>query len=82
MKVVTPAEFQALIDARAAENPAFARNTKMLFEHQGEWRKWPLHLQKDVFAKLGVDAVMMPLGPGGVLVDVGVAGTLKEDDRG
>jgi hypothetical protein len=72
LKFVTLSEFHALIERRGIENPAFARNTDMLFKHTDEWRKWPLHLQQDMFAKLGIAAIVMPLGPGGVVVSDGI----------
>ncbi len=74
-ETVSLTEFNERLMKRAATNEAFARNTAMLARSYGDWRKWPLHLQKDVFQKLHVGAVLMPLGPGGEVVpSAGVKG--------
>ena len=66
---VTPAQFKELISQRAEENHAFGRNVRALnMAHDNDWRKWPQHLQQDVFEKLGVTAVLMPIGVGGAVV--------------
>lgn len=64
---VTVSELEQRINSRSLENPAFQRNIRALRLAFGEFTNWPLHLRKDLFAKLEITAIVMVVGPEGVI---------------
>lgn len=65
---VTPAQLKELVRRRGNESIGFQKDTSRLLKNVGDWLGWPVRLQRDLFERMGISAVVMPLAPGAKLV--------------